>query len=324
MSGRCETSGSAGQPLVTVITPTLNRPDFLRAALDSVAAAAENLRGEVEVVVVNDGGQPASPTVAVCSDLLRIKLIESTRHAGAAAARNAGITAATGKYIAFLDDDDLFHPDHLAYGCDPLERDQADFVYLGALVSERRIEALPIALSGYPLKAYSYEPNFLMVANYLHTGSVIVRNFRDTPVRFDISLAVCEDWDLWLALTRTLRYRVAFIDRVTSIYHQVRDAPGLVSGAQLESPSKFALARIYINDKWPSRDPLVVANRRWMAALEQLREELIGQQLRMPNLLFDEILSYLHGRFIRRQRPDHRDIGRFFGAEVQANEGAQA
>ncbi|MGH8897134.1 MAG: hypothetical protein ACRDZ4_08965 [Egibacteraceae bacterium] len=53
--------------------------------------------------------------------------------------------------------------------------------------------AFPTDLAGYPLKAYPYDPRFLLVANYLHTGSVIVRNFKDTPVRFDGSLEVCED-----------------------------------------------------------------------------------------------------------------------------------
>lgn len=313
MSGRPRVPAGRQQPLVSVITPTLNRPEFLQAALCSVAAAAGNVRGGVEVIVVNDGGRPAFPVVAACSDMLSIKLIEQSRHAGAAAARNAGIAVADGKYIAFLDDDDVFLPDHLARGCVPLDRGRADFVYLGALVSERRLEALPAALGGYPLKAYPYDPGFLLVANYVHTGSVIVRNFRDSPVRFDTSLAVCEDWDLWLALTRLLDYRVSFIDRVTAIYHQVRDVTGLVSGAQLESPSKFSLARMYINSKWPSGDPLVVAYREWMVALERRRDQLIARQQRMPNLLFDQILRYLHGKMSRRELPDHGDIGQFLG-----------
>lgn len=320
MSDRRHSPAGRSQPLVSVITPTVNRPTSLHDAIGSVAKAAEQLHGDVEVIVINDGGPSMSPVVAAWKDELHVKLIELAQHAGAAAARNLGIDVADGTYIAFLDDDDLFLPDHLARGCAPLERDQADFVYLGALVSDRRMDTLPADLSGYPRKAYPYDPRFLHVANFLHTGSVIVRNFRHTPVRFDASLSVCEDWDLWLALITVLGYRVTYVDNVTSIYHQVPEVPGLVSGAQLESPSKFALARTYINAKWPSADPVVVAYREWMGALERYRDDLIAQRRRMPNLLFDAILDYLHGRISHGEWPDHADIGRFFGAAVQSNE----
>ncbi len=320
MPYRQQTPASRSQPLVSVITPTMNRPSRLHEAIGSAAKAAEKLHGDVEVVVVNDGGPSVSPIVARWSEKLRVRLIEPAEHAGAAAARNIGIDVADGKYIAFLDDDDLFLPDHLVRGCNPLKHDQADFVYLGALVSDRRVETLPADLSGYPLKAYPYDPRFLLVANFLHTGSVIVRSFRDTPVRFDASLTVCEDWDLWLALTTILGYRVAFVDKVTSIYHQVSEVTGLVSGAQLESPSKFALARTYINAKWPSADPVVVAYREWMGALERHRDDLIARRRRMPNLLFDAILDYLHGRISHGEWPDHADIARFFGAAGQPRE----
>jgi hypothetical protein len=141
---------------------------------------------------------------------------------------------------------------------------------------------------------------------------VIVRNFKDTPVRFDESLEVCEDWDLWVSLTVELGYRVSFVDKITSIYHQVPDGAGLVARAQLTSPSAFALARDYINAKWPSGDPLVLAYRKWMIALERFRSDLIARRRRMPNLLFDEILGYVHERMSREEPPEYSDIGRFF------------
>ncbi|MGH8884723.1 MAG: glycosyltransferase family 2 protein [Egibacteraceae bacterium] len=304
----------SSRPLVSVIIPTLDRPGLLDAALGAVSVAAQSARGDVEVIVINDGGSSVAAAVGSWSDGLVVKLVELDQRSGAAAARNAGIRLADGEYIAFLDDDDLFLPDHLAFGCEPLERGDADFVYLGALVSDRRLDGLPTDLAGYPLKAYPYDPRFLLVANYLHTGSVIVRNFKDTPVRFDGSLEVCEDWDLWIALTTVLGYRVAFVDKITAIYHQVPSVAGLVAGAQLISPSKFAIARAYINAKWPSSDPVVLAYREWMIAVERFRDDLIAQQQRMPNLLFDEILGYLHERICRQDPPEHADISRFFVA----------
>jgi glycosyltransferase involved in cell wall biosynthesis len=222
-----------------------------------------------------------------------------------------GVERADGRYIAFLDDDDLFMPGHLASGCEALRSGAADFVYLAAAVADRRLQLPSPDLSGLRRKAYPFDHRLLMVANYLHTGSVIVRNFRDTTIRFDEALDVCEDWDLWLALTK-LGYRVCYVDEVTSVYHQLPDVVGLVAGAQLVSPSRFAVAREYIEAKWPTTDPLVVAYRRWMTALETVRSALIARERRMPNLLFDDILAYLHHRVTREQPAEYGDIQRFF------------
>lgn len=306
------------RPLVSVIIPTLNRAAALDAALNSVRTAARRLSDDgdaVEAIVVNDGGRSVGGLVDAWKPRLRVTLIELDRCSGGASVpRNVAIDAAQGEYIAFLDDDDVFLPPHLAVGCEPLRRGEADFVYLGAVVSERRLDALPKDLGDHRLKAYPYDPRFLMVANYLHTGSVIVRNFRRTDVRFDPRLDVCEDWDLWIALTAELNYRVAFVDEITSVYHQIPDTSGVVSGAQLISPSKFALARDYINAKWPVADPVVEGYRAWLVALERHRDDLIARRRRMPNLLFDEILGYLHERITRGLPPDHAHIARFFAA----------
>jgi glycosyltransferase involved in cell wall biosynthesis len=274
--------------------------------------AVQDVTGGVEVVVVNDQGSSVAPVVRRWEDVMRVHLVDLDRHSGSAAARNVGVERAAGEYIAFLDDDDLFMPDHLATGCVPLDCGEADFVYLGALVADRRLGCEPSSHDGFRLKAYPYDRNVLMVANFLHTGSVIARNFLHTAVRFDEKLDVCEDWDLWLALTDA-GYRVRFVDEITSVYHQVPESGGLVADAQLVSPSRFEVARDYIQSKWRASDPLVVAYREWMIMLENVRSDLIRRGRRMPNLLFDDVLGYLHGRMRRREPVDYSHIGRFFG-----------
>jgi glycosyltransferase involved in cell wall biosynthesis len=296
--------------MISVIIPTFNRFDLLDAALGSVAA--QGVRSRVEVIVVNDGGPSVAPLVRAWENVLEVKLVELDRRVGPAAARNGGIQHAAGDYIAFLDDDDLFMPEHLAAGSELLESGDADFVYLGTIVADRRLSGLPPDLTEFPLKAYPYDRRFLRVANFIHTGSVITRNFRNTPVRFDESLQVCEDWDLWMALTTTLGYRVSFVDKITAVYHQLPDVVGLVAGGQLISPSKFELARDYIYAKWPSDDPFVLSYRDWLIAFERFRSELIARKRHMPNLLFDEVLRYLHRRISNEEQADYADISRFF------------
>jgi glycosyltransferase involved in cell wall biosynthesis len=299
-------------PTVSVIIPTRDRPRLLDAAVCSVAA--QDLDGAVEAIVVNDGGRSVASLLDAWEGLVPVRLVELERHVGAGAARNIGIELAEGDHLAFLDDDDLFLPGHLATGCEQLRRGVADLVYLGAIVAPCRLSVRPDDLAAFTLKAYRYDPRFLMVANFVHTGSVIVRNFRRAPVRFDETLDVCEDWDLWLALTISLGYRALLVDEVTSVYHQVAGAPGLVANALQVSPSRFALAREYIHAKWPAHDALVCAHRKWMVALERRRSELIARHQPLPNLLFDEVLAYLHDRVSREQPPDHAALDQFLVA----------
>jgi len=107
-------------PSVSVIIPTYNRPDYLAAALESV-------RGQTftdwEALVIDDGPTLEAEFVVHSLNDARFKYLPQT-HAGRSAARNLGMRAARGRYIALLDDDDIFLPDKLAHQVDYLDRHQ--------------------------------------------------------------------------------------------------------------------------------------------------------------------------------------------------------
>ncbi len=93
---------------ISVVVPTHNRPAFLRAALASIRAAeAEDLH--LEILVGDNGDNPE--TVAAVAEFGARHL--PTRAPGASGGRNVCLRAATGDYIAFLDDDDVWLPGHL-------------------------------------------------------------------------------------------------------------------------------------------------------------------------------------------------------------------
>jgi len=97
------------QKKVSVIIATYNRADYVRQAVDSVLA--QSLR-DFELIVVDDGSTDG--TAAVLAEYgARIRVI-ATPNRGAARARNAGLAAATGEYVAFLDSDDLSDPERLS------------------------------------------------------------------------------------------------------------------------------------------------------------------------------------------------------------------
>lgn len=104
---------STDDPLVTVIITTYNRPEYLRSAVQTVS---EQRYAPIELVVVDDCSEvPASEVLAdVSPDVRDFEIVRHDENRGANAARNTGVEAATGTYIAFLDDDDRWAPEKLA------------------------------------------------------------------------------------------------------------------------------------------------------------------------------------------------------------------
>lgn len=101
--------------MITVITPTYNRADYLGQAIDSVINQSYR---DWELLVIDDNkpdSEARKATAKVMSHYsdARIHYIQNEKNLGGAAARNVGISKAKGEYIAFLDDDDMYLPDKL-------------------------------------------------------------------------------------------------------------------------------------------------------------------------------------------------------------------
>jgi glycosyltransferase involved in cell wall biosynthesis len=100
---------SAPEPLVSVVLPTYNRPERIRHAVESVR---EQTYGNIELIVVDDCS--LMPAERELSDIefegLGVRYVRHTENRGANTARNNGIEAARGEFVAFLDDDDEWTP----------------------------------------------------------------------------------------------------------------------------------------------------------------------------------------------------------------------
>lgn len=101
-------------PLFSVIVPTYGRPQFLAEALDSILCQTVE---DFECVVVDD----ASPDPVTVPDDPRIRLIRRAVNGGEPAARNTALAEARGRYLVFLDDDDLYTPDRLEIAAEGLK-----------------------------------------------------------------------------------------------------------------------------------------------------------------------------------------------------------
>ena len=96
------------KPIISVVIPTLNtRQEFLKEAINSIEKQSYL---PLEVIIVNNGKR----NLELPETFLKISRFDIVFKAGVAQARNFGASLANGKYIAFLDDDDLWGKDYLS------------------------------------------------------------------------------------------------------------------------------------------------------------------------------------------------------------------
>lgn len=189
----------SGGPLITVVVPTMLRPE-LRRALQSVRTQAESPR--VEIVVVADRAQD-SAQVDNLGDMADTVLF-SGGGAGAGRCRNLGVAAAEGDWIAFLDDDDEWLPGHLHEVLDVIQsRDDIDVLSCRAV---QRLAGSPHDSSPVPGRVLDHQPvlDYLFVDRgpslqrpSIFTSTLLVSNHVAAKVRWDDTLSRHQDWD-WL------------------------------------------------------------------------------------------------------------------------------
>jgi glycosyltransferase involved in cell wall biosynthesis len=182
-------------PEISLIITTHNRPRMLARAVESAQRAT---RGEVEVVVVDDAS--TDETARLCRSIPRIKYVRAEHNQRVAGARNLGILASRGEFLAFLDDDDVRLPGSLdpqlaALAADP----RAGFIYGQAIPSDHDGTADEDC---YPARCPQGDIFFRLLAqNFVPCGSVVFRRACLSRVgMLDDALAGIDDWDLWLRI----------------------------------------------------------------------------------------------------------------------------
>jgi len=191
-------------PLVSVIIPTLDRPEFLRAALQSVLCQTVN---DLEALVIDDGSATDLLPVlnALEDDRIRYFRHESTR--GEAAARNTGILSARGAYVAFLDDDDEWLPDKLRLQLEVFSHcsDAVGCVYGG--YEAIRVRDRQVLWRRIPTKRGDLSRELLR-RNILGIPSTVMlrRECLERVGLFDEAIAFGLDHDLWIRVAHECRF----------------------------------------------------------------------------------------------------------------------
>lgn len=248
---------SATVPVVSVVVPTLNRPRQLTDALASITGQSGIDLRQIEVIVVNDGGQPVHDVVDTARQHgLPVRLVTHHRRLGLPHARNTGIEHARGSHLAFLDDDDVFLPAHLATALSGLESG-ADVVATTCWVADRRVDPA-LSVRGAIKWDVAFDPELLDACNLFPVHTAVLRTVTASPTaRFDTALPAIEDWDFWLRLTREHRYRVSRICEPTVVYHRLPQVGSMI-GAVAESTAAMARFSAVVRSLW-SRWPATTA-----------------------------------------------------------------
>ena len=195
-----------------MVIPTYNRSDLLVRAVHSVIAQTYE---PTEIIVVDDHSPiPAVDTIAASDiDRCNLTVIRHPSNRYVAAARNTGIAEATGDWVAFLDDDDEWHPAKLDRQVSAVTSAGADAVYTGI---EQREDGRLLARKDPITRATI---NDLFHRNVIGTPSTIVarRTLLEEINGFDETLPSWQDWDLYLRVAE--RGKIIGIPGALTIQH---------------------------------------------------------------------------------------------------------
>jgi glycosyltransferase involved in cell wall biosynthesis len=186
--------------LVSVIITTYNRRNLLSYAIQSVF---EQTYLEFEIIVINDRGDDVSDIVeSFHSD--KIRLVTHIANSGLAYARNTGIQIANGDILCYLDDDDLFLPNHLDVIANAFNKNLAvNILYVDAnyINEELEKEYRNIISVNEKFVGNEYSLERLLISNYIPINSLAHRSSILTKIGlFNESLKLYEDWDMLLRM----------------------------------------------------------------------------------------------------------------------------
>jgi glycosyltransferase involved in cell wall biosynthesis/ubiquinone/menaquinone biosynthesis C-methylase UbiE len=276
-------------PLVSVIIPTKDRPKMLSQAIQSVL---DQTFTELEIIVVNDGGVDVQSVISRLNTRGNIIYKKHDRALERSAARNTGIRAARGKYIAYLDDDDNYYPNHIETLVKFLENSEYKIAYTDSVMAQQEKQngeyvtvhrSVPYSLD--------FDNDRILVSNctpnlcLMHEKSCL-----DEVGLFDETLSTHEDWDLIIRLSR--KFDIAHIKETTCEFTQRNDGTNTSS----HNRADFTRTREIIFNKYRQHaeaNPTILEAQK-EAFIAEVKE--LAQQFQQIQAEFTQSLDKLHSQ----------------------------
>lgn len=241
-------------PLVSVIIPSYNREHLIGRSIRSVLNQTYE---EIEVIVVDDGSTDNTRDVVNNFNDKRIRYIHHDNNLGGCIARNTGINASRGEYIAFQDSDDVWLPDKL-------EKQMQAFKIVPenvGIVYSAFIRVKDDSASFIPSPKFTIKDGNLLYqlikGNFISTQTTILRKICfDKAGEFDKNLHRLQDWELFIRMSKYFEFKyiseplvIAYYqkDSISSNKKAYLEAITLIIEKHLDAFSKnlIALAQTY-------------------------------------------------------------------------------
>ena len=188
------------KPLVSIITPSFNSAKFIAETIQSMQNQTYQ---QWEMIIVDDCS--SDETVSIIQEIAnkdsRIQLIKLEKNSGTGVARSTALEKATGKFIAFLDADDLWKPEKLDKQLDFMKANNLPFTFSfydcineAGVPLNRRIEA-PLHLSYQQLFFCNYVGNLTGIYDANYFGKIPVSSIRKR-----------QDWMMWLTILKKIQF----------------------------------------------------------------------------------------------------------------------
>ena len=306
------------QPAVSVVIPAYNAQRTIRETLASVVAQTVD---ELEVIVVDDGSTDGTSAAVEALGDRRISVLHQA-NAGHAAARNTGIASARGRYLAFIDADDLWLANKLERQLQVLERDpqiralQCAVVFVDDTLAPMFVgDSVEGPNQLFDVLCFRGLPGMMSTL-------IVERTLFDELGGFDPSLIILQDWELAIRLAR--RGALYSIRDPLALYRIHAGNQSKTIQLQVE-PGERVLARVFED---PSLPPEIAARRRYVyarfyamlcgGALQVHRFSEVGLWARKALASDPRVIDYLASLPVRRLR---RRSSRREAAELLASAG---
>jgi glycosyltransferase involved in cell wall biosynthesis len=248
-------------PLVTVLVPTFNRRRSLPRALASVLRQTHR---ELEVFVIRDGGEEVADVVRAFHDP-RLVFIDRSENRGKPSSLNEALGRARGKYVAYLDDDDVYYPGHVETLVAALEGPtdcQAAYTDLYKTYCQELPDGRQVILSKRVEISRDFDRMFMLYFNHvLHVSLMHRRDLVTRTGPYNENLNILIDWDM----TRRLVFFTDFlhVPAVTGEFYSPIGECDRISVQKRKDPEEYLRNVLSIRTTrpakpWPKIDDLSI------------------------------------------------------------------
>jgi glycosyltransferase involved in cell wall biosynthesis len=203
-----------------ILTTHHGRKDTCQAAIKSVLNQTFT---DYELIVVDDASHDGTKEMVEGIDDPRIKYIRRTRCFGNdTLPKNRGIKASTGEYIAFLDSDNTYRPDHLQVLYNAITTNDVEGVYGDRMIIDK-VKNIPPHLGNWS----EFSPTMLLHKNFIDTSDILIkREVLFAVGGFDERYSKYVDWNLWLRIAKA-GYRLKHVPLIITDYYYLSDSKSI-------------------------------------------------------------------------------------------------